>query len=498
MQKRQMIKNVILSVVQFLVVGIVLFILYKFLLNKLGAERFGIWSLILSTTIFYNIANLGFSASVVKFVAQSLARKDAENAIHIIETSTISIGILIGLLLFVSYPAAVWIVRIIIPASHIEDALNILPYAMLSMCISAIASIYQAGLEGHQRIDLSSWIAIFRSISYLVLCLILVPRQGLMGLAYAHVVQACMLVVLYWALLKQQLPALPAIPHRWSIRLFREMMGYGLNVQLITVSQILYDPITKGLLAKFGGLSLAGYYEMANRMILQLRGLLVAAVQVLVPTIADLKETNPDLIQKIYKETYRLVLFVAIPYFSAVIAMAPIISSMWIGHYEKSFVIFSVILSLGWFVNTLSTPCYFSDFGIGDLTWNTRGHLVIAASNIVTGLLLGFIYGGEGVVIAWALSLIAGSLTILLSFHRRNRIPYADMFPKEYLFVGLSSVAGLSSSLIAYRMLHNALGLLSLTGVVVITTVIVSALPMWQHPMRKRLMDIRLATRLAD
>ena len=82
------------------------------------------------------------------------------------------------------------------------------------------------------------------------------------------------------------------------------MMGYGLNIQMISVSQMLYDPITKGLLVKFGGLDLAGYYEMANRMVIQLRGLIVSAVQVLVPTIADLKEKNPDSIHKVYKEAW--------------------------------------------------------------------------------------------------------------------------------------------------------------------------------------------------
>jgi O-antigen/teichoic acid export membrane protein len=334
-------------------------------------------------------------------------------------------------------------------------------------------------------------------ISYLILCLILVPAQGLMGLAYAHVIQACMLLILNWGMLKSQLPALPAIPYRWSISLFREMVGYGLNVQVITVSQILFDPITKGLLVKFGGLDLAGYYEMASRMIVQLRGLIVAAVQVLVPTVADLKETNPDLIQKVYKETYRIILFIALPYFSAIIAMTPIISRMWIGYYESSFVTFSIILSLGWFVNTLSTPCYFSDLGIGNLTWNTRGHLIMAVSNVVSGLLFGFLSGGQGVVTAWVLSLTAGSLTILLSFHRRNKIPFADMFPKDYFLVGLSSLAGLSLSLIAYRMLSDDLGLLSLTGLVIFTTFMVLALPIWLHPMRKRLVDMRLTTRLA-
>ena len=493
MQKQQIKKNIVLSITQFLFVGIVLFILYRFLLKQLGAELFGVWSLVLSTTTFANIANFGFSGSVIRYVAQSLAMNDVEKVIDIIETSAISIGVSVGLVLLISYPVVKWLLRIIIPNSHISEALNILPYAMLSLWISVIAGVFQAGLDGHQRIDLSSAITIFRMVSYLVLCLILVPVWGLMGLAYAHVIQASMLTILSWGMLKRQIPTLPTIPYHWSIKLFREMMGYRLNIQIITISQMLYDPITKGLLVKFGGLDMAGYYEMANRMVMQLRGLIVAAVQVLVPAIADLKEKNPDSIHRVYKEAYGLVLFIALPYFSAIIAMSPVISRMWIGHYESSFVAFSILLSFGWFINTLVTPAYFTDLGIGKLTWNTRGHLIMAVSNVMLGLMLGYISGGRGVVIAWVLSLIAGSITILLSFHRRNKIPFSDMFPKGYLLIGLSSLAGFSVSLLAYRNLSNNLSLMSITGVVILTTIIVPAFPLWQHPMRKRLMDMRLS-----
>jgi O-antigen/teichoic acid export membrane protein len=52
---------------------------------------------------------------------------------------------------------------------------------------------------------------------------------------------------------------------------------------------MLYDPITKALLTKFGGLSLVGYYEMANKLIYQIRSLKVSANQILVPAFADLK-----------------------------------------------------------------------------------------------------------------------------------------------------------------------------------------------------------------
>jgi O-antigen/teichoic acid export membrane protein len=493
MQNKQIIKNVVLSVTQFLFGGIVLFILYKFLLRKLGAELFGVWSLVISTTTFANIANLGFSGSVIKYVAQSLAKNDVEKVVNIIETSAISIGVSVGLVLLISYPVAKWLLRIIIPNSHISKALIILPYAMISLWISVIAGVFQAGLDGHQRIDLSSTVTIFRMVSYLILCLLFVPAWGLMGLAYAHIIQACMLTILSWGMLKRQLPALPAIPYRWSNKLFREMVEYGLNIQMITVSQMLYDPITKGLLVKFGGLDLAGYYEMANRMVIQLRGLIVTSVQVLVPAIADLKEKNPDSIHKVYKEAYCLVLFIALPYFSAIIAMTPVISRIWIGYYESSFVVFSILLSVGWFVNTLVTPAYFTNLGVGKLTWNTRGHIIMAVSNVIIGLLLGYISGGRGVVIAWMLSLIAGSMTILGSFHRRNKIPLSDVFPRGYLIVGLSSLAGFSISLLAYRSLSNNLSLISITAVVILTMTIIPAFPLWRHPVRKRLMELRLS-----
>jgi hypothetical protein len=108
-------------------------------------------------------------------------------------------------------------------------------------------------------------------------------------------------------------------------------------------------------------------------------------------------------------------------------------------------------------------------------------------------LLLGYASGGSGVVIAWVLSLIGGSITILLSFHRRNKIPLSEMFPKDYLFVGLSSIAGFSVSLFAYRNLSSNFSLMSITGIVILTIIIFPAFPLWQHPMRKRLLDMRLA-----
>ena len=94
MQKRQVLINAVMSVLQIVLIGIVIFILYKFLLVTIGVRKMGIWSLILASTSVAQVANFGFSGSVVKFVAKYTALKENQNASNVIQTAAISLGVL--------------------------------------------------------------------------------------------------------------------------------------------------------------------------------------------------------------------------------------------------------------------------------------------------------------------------------------------------------------------------------------------------------------------
>jgi hypothetical protein len=52
--------------------AILYFLLYKYLLDKLGIKLLGVWSLILSFSSIANLANIGITSGLVKFVAESL------------------------------------------------------------------------------------------------------------------------------------------------------------------------------------------------------------------------------------------------------------------------------------------------------------------------------------------------------------------------------------------------------------------------------------------
>jgi O-antigen/teichoic acid export membrane protein len=486
--KRQILVNAIMSVAQVVVISGILFVLYRFLLKTIGVENLGIWSVVLATTSVAGIANFGLSGSVVKFVAKYVARGEDEAVADVIQTALISISVAGGLVLLIAYPLVHLILELVMPSDSIEKALSILPYAIMSLWMIIIAGVLQSGLDGYQRIDIRSMILTASALFHLILSFVLVPDYGLMGLAYARVIQTVAMLVISWFMLKRFIPALPVFPYQWNRKLFLEMIGYGINFQAISITQMLCEPTTKALLTKFGGLSMVGFYEMASRMLLQLRSVLVSANQVLVPAIAHLQERSPDSIQNIYKDNYRLMLYIALPFYSIIIVATPVISEIWIGRYEPIFITFSILLAVALFVNTLSVPAYFSYLGVGKLKWNTLGHVITAIMNAILGFMVGYVFGGTGVVIGWIFSLIAGSLMIGISYHTIYKITLWDLLPRECLGVAISClVAILTAFLIYYK--FDYLGNLVLVGcaaLLIFSAVII--LPLWIHPMRKYLM----------
>ena len=487
MQKRQVLINAITSVVKIVVVGVVFFILYRFLLNTIGVEQLGIWSLVLATTSVTQIANFGLGGSVIKFVAKYVAREEDKKVSGVIQTAALSVCTFVGIVLLISYPIAKLVLGLVIPNESLPLALSILPYAFFALWIMVITSIFQAGLDGYQRINLRNTLLMAGAILHLLLCFIFAPTYGLMGVAYARIIQNITVLFSSWFLLKRYIPLLPIFPLKWNKGLFKEMIGYGINYQVISITSMLYDPLTKALLSKFGGLSMVGYFEMASKMIQQLRLLIVSANQVLFPAIANLKEKIPEKIQSVYLTSYQLVFYLALPLFSLIIVCTPIISVLWIGYYESIFVTFGILLAIGWFLNTLSAPAYYANLGIGELRWNVVGYIVILLLNAILGFLLGVSYDGIGVVIAFVVSLAFGGSIIYFSYHIKHKIPLIELLPKASKLIIIACLISVISTLIVQNRLNHSLNTIEINSIIILLFSVIVFIPFWLHPMRRRL-----------
>ncbi|HEY0703645.1 MAG TPA: oligosaccharide flippase family protein, partial [Candidatus Acidoferrales bacterium] len=289
-----------------------------------------------------------------------------------------------------------------------------------------------------------------------------------------------------WILLRRTIPQLSLIPHRWDRKLFREMCGYGAHFQFVTFSQALREPVTKTLLAKFGGLAMTGFYDMASRWVFTFRELIVQANLVLVPTISSLKESDAAAIPRIYRESYRLIFFLAVPTFSALVIFSPTVSRLWLGRYEPVFVQFVALLALGWLVNILSNPAYVVDLGTGALRWVSIGCAVTVILNPAVGFLVGRAFGGIAVVMVSVLSLATGYAIVLIAYHRENHVSFRELLPGDSFGILFASALGVMIFLPYFCSEHSGTyGLGRIIGFMAMALVMV--LPMWRHPMRKRL-----------
>ena len=488
MKGRQVFLNAVTTIAQTLGNACVLFFLYRFLIRSVGVERLGIWSLVLATTSVITLANQGFSASIVKFVAKYAARGNTDEVAVLVQTAVVSVGFAIGVVSIGLYPVARWILHAVLPHARLAEAYAILPLAIISLWIAIVEGVLQAGLAGHQLITVCNYLELGGGLSYLALAFVLVPAHGLLGLAYAQVIQGLGILLVTWLLLRRRMPGLPFVPRRWSRTMFRELGGYGFHFQLITSTQALREPVTKALIAKFGGLAMTGFYDLAARWIFTFRELIVQANQVLVPTISHLQERDPKLIPVVYRESYRLIFFLSVPIFASAAVLSPLVSRIWIGRYEATFVEFVAILAAGWLVNVLTNPAYVVDLGTGALKWVSIGCLSAAVLNASLGFAAGLHFGGIGVVAATAVSQAVGYGIVLVAYHLENRVAFRQLLPSEsrpVLFASLIGAAALLPmccsaylrSLLSFGIAETGLGILILTIMVL----------MWRHPMRKQL-----------
>jgi len=448
-EKKQLLKNAFTSVVQVIIVSASLFILYKYLLNTLGVEKLGIWSLILAISSIGSISKFGFTGSVVKYVAQYRAKQDINKIHSIIGTSVVTVGFVSSVLILIFYPIAGVILEYVVPLKNLKESMDLLPYGLLALWIMVIMSIFFSALEGSHRIDQRTYVFSGGSVFYLLLCFFLVPKYGILGLAYGRVIQMFLMLIIAIFLVKRIYNNLKFKDFFWNKNTFNELLIYSLNIQVASISQMFYEPLTKALLTKFGSLEVTGYYEMASRMIAQVRNLTVASGKALVPFVSHNIEKKNDNIIKYYRYSLKVMSFFSIFIFFLVVILSPFISILWIGSYNYIFILTVFFISFAWFINVLSATSYLFYQGIGKLKINSISHILILVFNLILSFLLGNFWGWKGVVVGWSLAIIIGSLYIIISFHKEYSILSNEIFNrKNGLFFILTVVYFLSYYLI--------------------------------------------------
>lgn len=420
----RLIINAISTVGQVVITGLTYFFLYGIWIRELGAKQLGVWSIVWTTTYFAAMANSGVPVGIVKFIAEAHVKKDMIQARSII---TMSIGITAILNLFICillYCNSSWLFNFLITSpSEVASAKEIFPLALSAFWLLNIANVFMFTLDGFQANYLRSFLNIAASLTLFISAYFLLPK-GLWGIALAHIIYTIFMFIGSIFMVFYYFKSPLILSFTFDKKLFLDFFKYSIKSQIASFTTLLYDPITKFFLAKYSSLDSVGFYEMANRLVTQIRSVIVTANQVMVPKIVETSITATNNFQRLYTMMFRLLTIISTPLLFLFFFFAPFISLVWIGKIETFFVLSIYTLVIGWYLNTLSVPAYLSNMGVGQLRHNIIQHLSTALLNVLLGIIGGYMFQGYGVVSAWSLSLIISSGILIYLYHQKNHLNF--------------------------------------------------------------------------
>ncbi len=438
--KRRIFVNGLSSLIQVVITIFTYFFLYKYLYKYLGAAQLGLWSLILATTSVVSIGSLGVSGSAVKFVAAYTAKKDYKKVNQVVYTGVLITTVFIAVFSVIIYFLISYLLKSLVSQQDIQTARVLLPYALVSLIANTVGLIFLSVIDGLQLIYLKNVLLIAFSVIFLVFVFMLVPHFKIVGVAYAQTIQSVGTLLGGIVLVSRKIKGFNIFRWTFSRAIFRELFAYGMKVQLMSVASMLFDPITKFFLTKYGGLSIVGIYEMANKLVLQLRNLIITTSQVMVPAIAGLAEVGTANIKKTYREMFDVISFSSIILTTYILAFSKYISIIWIGKIQSDFIIALCLVSIGWLFNLFSGPAFLINLATGRLRWNLVSQLAIGVFNCIFCYLFGVFFNKYYIIMGASLSLTLSALLLIYFFNKHYKVTLSELFNKYSVRLIIASI----------------------------------------------------------
>ncbi|MER9263455.1 polysaccharide biosynthesis C-terminal domain-containing protein [Mesorhizobium sp. M0410] len=406
-------RNSLFALGQSLTVGVCVFLAYRLVITHAGLERFGLWSLLLAGSSMARIGDISGGGALARFVAAALRGDDPQRSsfvVHTVILTSLALNAAIALAVWVAAPLAL---PLFVAPTLLVEAHALMPYVVASMVLSALAAAVTSGIDGAQRADQRALVVVAGALVFFGACILLVPRQGVFGFGVAQVLQQATVIVLGWLVLRRHVADLGWLPRRWRRDAFAETTGYAVKLNAIGLTGLMFEPLAKFAFNHAAGPGLVALYELASRLVVQVRGLVVSAAMPLVPAFAARTGTSDPAFQQMLERATRIANPAAIGTAVVTLAGAPVMSLVVLGRISPDLLAMNAALTAGWSINILVVPIYFAAQGLGILRWNFASHAAIALSVLIGTFLLVPAFGPPGLVSAIVMGLTSSMLIVL-------------------------------------------------------------------------------------
>jgi O-antigen/teichoic acid export membrane protein len=425
--------NIVFSGLEHFVSISILFVTYRIVFAQTGGiQIMGLWAIFQALVSFPIIGTSGYATSAIKFVSKyngaeetHFVQKTIDTIVIVILLATVLICVSMWLFLYFKF-------SLLFTVAEFQQLQSYIYIILLSLIFSALGKVYMSALDGLFLIPYRSAIGILSRLAFFISCLLLIKKYGFQGLVLADFFQNGVLFVGGLLVLKIKMKKFNLIAYKFDVTLFKEIFKYGNQFQVAAIFQLFMDPMTKIFLKSFGNISAVAIYDVVYKIFMQSRTVIVVILNTFLPVLGKLSsEMKEGQINDLYKKIFSYSIFCTISIFSVLFLIMPFLLKF-VG-IANDFTIFNynIIISLSMLSNMFGVTTYIFNIGTGQMKGNIIYSASMAAFNFLIGLILGYFYGANGVILSAMLAQLFGVIIINMYSIKLYKLHFKSMMQKE-------------------------------------------------------------------
>ena len=442
----KVVRNVLFSALQNVLVFPIPFLLIPFILRKVGIGEYGTYAVFLTVVGFTSLTDLGMVGTLTKHVAEYYAKGDFIALKRLLDT-----GLMFYILASLFLMGGLWIFGgRLLPllfrgASTPYTELRTLWLVMvLTMGANFLTAPFSSVVIGLQRMDLSSALGFVSVVSNAVFTVAFLSLGWhLMGLLCANLAGALVSLALLVGSAHKLLPQVTINPSHFDRREMREIFSFSWRLYTMQIGSVIQSQIEKVYLAWFVGVIPVGWYNIANTGGQKARRL---PELLLSPVMAAASELDArghrEQLREFYYRSHKYLAFLSVPTVILAALLCRPFVKLWLGSQLNVVAIPFALLVLTNVVTVTTGPGALIFVGQGELAPAVIAAVSTTALNLVISFLLIRSYGFPGAVLGTLVSACIGAGLFICLFHRHTGYPYKRVFTESYLKPLGASLAG--------------------------------------------------------
>jgi len=353
---RRLIFNSLSNVAAHIVQAAVAFFMVPFFIHTLGKEKYGIWLLLSSIFAYRGTLSLGLNSAINRHIPVLLAKNDEDGIQKVVSMSMlylyfVSIAVIIISLIIHRY-IETWFH---IPLDLVDTAKTLVLIVGFTFAIIMPLQMYNGVLSGLQRYYITNIATVVGLLVRTALLLWLLSKgYGLFTMGLLFGVCEIGIRVFQVSFAQKLLPCITFIPKKTDFPLLWQLMHYGTNTLLYTMSFIIVYKISDIIIGIFMTPKDITKYYIASASILAISAFVESFTAAIKPAVSDLDARNNEYtIRQIALLTQKYVLILLLPSMFFFLIMGKDFLRVWVGADFESLYFILIILGIGNFFRLL-------------------------------------------------------------------------------------------------------------------------------------------------